>query len=181
MNLVHKEFRNMTDRVKTRRRQLLDVVAALTALVALAVLSIPTAVFAQDNSYTVESMEGDYAFVGAYSGDVARLLGTAHFDGKGDLTNGSGRVVIMGGTVTPITYNGTYTMNADGTGRMTLTIYGVATPAPTVNLDFVISKSRLINNGIKLATEVQDALEGPSVVVPGQNTFVTHVLTRRPD
>jgi hypothetical protein len=71
-------------------------------------------------------------------------------------------------------------MNPDGTGTITLTVFGVATPAPVVTLDFVITKARFVN-GIKVATEIQDALEGPSVVVPGQNSFVTHVFTRRPD
>jgi hypothetical protein len=128
----------------------------------------------------LESLEGDYAFVGAYSGDVARLVGTAHFDGRGDFTGGSARVVIVGGTVKSISYSGQYTVNPDGTGTITLSVFGVATPPPTVTLDFVITKARFAN-GTKIATEIQDALEGPSVVVPGQNSFVTHVFTRRPD
>jgi hypothetical protein len=180
MNLVHKECRNRTDRVKTKRRQLSKVAAALTALVALAVLGRPTAVFAQETPYTVASLEGDYGFVGAYSGDVARLVGTAYFDGKGNLTTGSARVVIVGGHVKPITYSGVYTMNPDGTGKITATVFGVATPPPIVNFDFVITKARFIH-GIKIATEVQDAQEEPSVVVSTGSVFVTHVYTRRPD
>ena len=180
MKLKHEQFRNVTDRVKMRRRQLLNLAAALTALLGLALICNPLAVLAGETPYTSESLEGDYAFVGAYSGDVARLVGTAHFDGRGDLTSGSARVVIVGGTVKPITYAGQYTVNPDGTGTLTLTVYGTATPAPTATLDFVITKARF-TNGIKIATEIQDALEGPSVVVPGQNSFVTHVFTRRPD
>ena len=180
MNLVQQECRNRTGRAETKRRQLPKVVATLTALVALAVLGRPTAVFAQDTSnYTAASLDGDYGFVGAYSGDVARLVGTAYFDGKGNLTNGSARVVIVGGDVKPITYSGVYTMNPDGTGKMTVTVFGVATPPPIVNCDFVITKARFIH-GIKIATEVQDAQEEPSVVVSTGSGFVTHVYTRRP-
>jgi hypothetical protein len=180
MNFVFKEFRNLAGRGQTKRPHAMNVVAALTGLLALVVIFSPTKIFAQEIPYTAESLEGDYAFVGAYSGDVARLVGTAHFDGRGDLTSGSARVVIVGGTVKSISYNGQYSVNPDGTGTMTLSVFGVATPPPTVTLDFVISKARF-TNGTRIATEIQDALEGPSVVVPGQNSFVTHVFTRRPD
>jgi hypothetical protein len=180
MNLVSHEFRKWINPVKTKRRQLSIVAAALGALFALTGFDIPTAAFAQDAPYTEASLKGDYAFVGAYSGDVARLLGTAIFDGKGNLISGSARVVIVGGAVKSITYSGQYTLNPDGTGRMALIVFGVATPPPTVYLDFVITKARLID-GIKTATEIQDALEGSSVVVPGENSFVTHVFTRQPD
>jgi hypothetical protein len=42
------------------------------------------------------------------------------------------------------------------------------------------TKARFIH-GIKIATEVQDAQEEPSVVVSTGSVFVTHVYTRRPD
>ncbi len=180
MNLAPKEYQNRTDRVKTQRRKLLNEAAALAALFVLAVLASPT-VFAQETPYTVASLEGDYGFVGTYEGDVARLVGTAHFDGKGNLTSGGARVVILGGTVTPVTYTGVYAVNADGTGTISITVFGVATPPPVVTEDFVITKARFIN-GVKIATEVQDAQEQPIVVVTGGGgVFVTHVYTRRPD
>jgi hypothetical protein len=180
MNRVYHDFRKGTNPLETNRGRILKAVAAMAALIAVVVLGRPTAAFAQEVPYTEASLEGDYSFVGAYSGDVARLVGTAHFDGKGNMTNGSARVVITGGAVKAITYTGQYTMNPDGTGTMAVTVFGVALPPPTVTLDFVISKARYIH-GMKIATEVQDALEGPSVVVPGQTSFVTHVFTRRPD
>jgi len=49
-----------------------------------------------------------------------------------------------------------------------------------VHLDFVITKATL-SNGIKVATELMDAQEEPSVVVVDQPSFVTHTFTRRPD
>ena len=182
MKLVQKGFRNVSNRVETRRHHRIHVVTALGVLLALAMLFNCTAVLAEENRFTAESLEGDYSFVGAYSGDVARLLGTAHFDGRGNLTEGSARVVIEGGTVKSITYSGQYTVSPDGTGRMALSVsvLGATTPPPIVYLDFVITKARFADE-VKIATEIQDALEGPSVVVPGQNSFVTHVFTRRPD
>jgi hypothetical protein len=180
MNLVPKEIRNMQGQARVKILHLRNAMVALAALLALASIGNPAAMLAQESGYTAESLEGDYAFVGAYSGDVARLVGTAHFDGRGDLTSGSARVVIVGGAVKSISYSGQYTVNPDGTGTMTLSVFGVATPPPTVTLDFVISKARSVH-GTKIATEIQDAQEGPSVVVPSQNSFVTHVFTRRPD
>jgi hypothetical protein len=180
MNMVFKQYWNGTNRPKNGRRELLKVAAGLVALVALAAFGRPASIFAEDTPYTEASLQGDYAFVGAYSGDVARLVGTAYFDGKGNFTGGSARVVIVGGTVKSVSYSGQYTVNPDGTGKITLSVFGVATPPPMVNLDFVISKARFIH-GVKIATEIQDALEGSSVVVPGDTSFVTHVFTRRPD
>ncbi len=180
MNLMHKEFRKMEVRGNTKHPRLLNVAAALAVLFLLATMIVPSAIRAEENPYTAESLEGDYSFVGAYSGDVARLLGTAQFDGRGDFTGGSARVVIVGGTVKSISYSGQYTVNPDGTGTISLTVFGVATPPPVVIIDFVISKAQF-HNGVKVATEIQAALEGPSVVVPGQNSFVTQVFTRRPE
>jgi hypothetical protein len=180
MNGMCQECGNRTDRLKAKRPQRLKVTAALTALVALSILGSLTAVFAEDTTYTEARLEGDYGFVRTYAGDVARLVGTAYFDGKGNLTSGSARVVIVGGTVKPITYTGVYTINPDGTGSMTITVFGVATPPPMVHEDFVITKAHFIN-GIKIATEVQDAQEEPSVIVSTGSGFVTHVYTRRPD
>jgi hypothetical protein len=48
MNSTNSEFRKLTDLVKVKRRQLVTGVAALTVLVALAVLGSPAVVFAQD-------------------------------------------------------------------------------------------------------------------------------------
>jgi hypothetical protein len=166
--------------LNAKLRQLAKSAAVLAVLVALAVLGKPAATLAQDTPYTEASLDGDYGFVGAYSGDVARLVGTAHFDGQGKFTYGSARVVIEGGTVKSITNTGVYTVNPDGTGTISVTVYGVATLPPTVHLDFVIAKAHF-HNGAKLATEIQDAQEEPSVVVTNMETFVTHTFTRRPD
>jgi hypothetical protein len=180
MNPLRKKSRNWIDQAKSDPHHVVAVAAGLAALVALAGWGRPATVLAQDAPYTEASLQGDYGWLAAYSGDVARLVGTAQFDGKGNLTSGSARVVIAFNTVKSITATGSYTINPDGTGTMTVNIYGVATPPPTVIYDFVITKACVIN-GIKIATEVQAAQEGPSVVATSESTFVTHVFTRRPN
>ncbi len=50
MNSAHKEFRNLTNLVKTTRRRLLSGAAALTVLIALAALGSPATAFAQDST-----------------------------------------------------------------------------------------------------------------------------------
>src|SRR5579864_4322502 len=65
MNSAHKEFRNMTDLVKAKRRQLLNGAAAVTVLVALAVLGSPAAAFAQgavQNSVASQTPEGSWLY-----------------------------------------------------------------------------------------------------------------------
>src|SRR5450755_4511306 len=64
MSSAHKEFRNITDLVKAKRRQLLNVVAAFTVLVALAVLGSPAAALAQDIQSTAASQtpEGSWLY-----------------------------------------------------------------------------------------------------------------------
>jgi hypothetical protein len=180
MNWVFQGIQRTPDRRKTGRRPFLHVVAVLGALVAFTGMGTSAEGFKEDTPYTVASLEGDYGFLGHYSGDVARLVGTVHFDGKGNMTSGSARVVIAGGTVKAVTNTGTYTMNPDGTGTIAITVFGVGTPPPVVNEDFVITRARFIN-GIKIATEVQDAQEEPSVVVTDAPSFVTHTYTRRPE
>ena len=57
------------------RRFRLSRLAALPALfLILAGFAAPT-LFAQETPYLQASLEGDYSFVGAYSGDVALLVG----------------------------------------------------------------------------------------------------------
>ena len=180
MNRVGQECQGRTNRVKPTRRHFVALAAVVSSIFTLALLLTPAKVSAEGSSYTEASLRGDYGFVGTYSGDVARLVGTAYFDGRGNMTSGSARVVISTGVVKAITYNGVYTINSDGTGTIAVTVYGVATPPPTVHLDFVVTKASL-NNGIKVATELMDAQEEPSVVVVDQPSFVTHTFTRRPD
>ena len=65
MSSTHKEFRNMTNLVKTTRRKLLKGAAALTVLVALAMLGSPATAFAQDaiqSNVASQTPEGSWLY-----------------------------------------------------------------------------------------------------------------------
>src|SRR5690242_282383 len=84
----------------------------------------PPALIAQDvavgvhHTYTVTSLEGDYAVVNHYGegGNLALGIGTEQFDGNG---NCQGTLLLNRPTATgtrelvPLTNTGTYTLNAD--------------------------------------------------------------------
>lgn len=136
----------------------------------------------QHREYSVASLHGDYAVVATYGGNIARALGTHIYDGLGNLT-GSAIVNQPGpnGTriIVSIGITGTYTVNPDGTGTMNLTINLPNGSTATATEDFVITKAKM-NGRTPLATEVVDAQEQPSTVIPG-GVFVTHTYTRRPE
>ena len=131
--------------------------------------------------YSVTSFRGDYAVVGTYGASVARLIGTYHADGNGNI-KGTATVNIPGPglerVVVSISYQGTYTMNDDGTGVIYFTVVDPSGATAPATLDFVIAKAEYIR-GVKVATEITSVQREPSSVVDGQ--FVTHVSTRRPD
>lgn len=165
------------------RRRLISAVACFVGSFAIAV---PPAVVAQEadrssHAYSLASYRGDYAVVGTYGANVARLVGTYHADGKGNI-EGSGRVNLPGAgnnrVVVNISYAGTYIINEDGTGTIYFTVDLPGGGMAPVTLDSVITKAEVLD-GVKIATEVADAQREPSMVVNGQ--FVTHVSTRRPD
>lgn len=77
-----------------------------------------------------------------------------------------------------ITFTGTYSVNPNGTGmiHLTITLPNGATAEATE--DSVITKAE-ITDGTPVATEIVDAQEQPSTVIPG-GIFVTHTYTLRP-
>ena len=131
--------------------------------------------------YTLESLRGSYAAVATYGGNAARALGVQTCDGAGNL-KGSAIVNQPGpdGTrrIVSISFTGTYTVNSDGTGVMSLTISLPNGTTADATEDFVITKAKL-RDRVLIATEVIDAQEQPSTVIPG-GVFVTHTYTRRP-
>ncbi len=166
----------------TRRR----FTPILGCLLGSLVLNLPSAVAADQShstppSYSLASFEGDYAVVGTYGANVARLIGTYHADGKGSIS-GTARVNLPGaGTarvVVPITFAGPYTVDDDGTGTITFTVGLPGGGTSVATLDFVITKAVVVD-GVNVATEIADAQREPSSVVSGQ--FVTHVSKRRPE
>ncbi len=133
-------------------------------------------------SYTAASIRGDYAVVASYGANVAQALGTQAADGHGNL-RGSALVNQPGANgsrkLSRITFTGTYTVAKNGTGKFHLTLALPGGNTADAVEDFVITKIRLVN-GTPVATEIVDAQEEASHVIPG-GVFVSHTYTRRPD
>lgn len=130
--------------------------------------------------YSVASLQGDYAVVNHYGANLALGIGTGHFDGNGNL---QGSLLLNRPTSTgdrqlvPLTFNGTYTVNADGTGTIFLAVTLPGGAIKTATEDFVITRTDLIG-GILVATEIIDEQREPSLVL-GNGVFVTQDYTRR--
>ncbi|MBV8807699.1 MAG: hypothetical protein JO033_03410 [Acidobacteriaceae bacterium] len=96
-------------------------------------------------------MQGDYALVGTYGANVARLLGTYHADGLGNL-KGTAKVNLPGaGTervVVSLRMEGTYTISEDGTGIVYVTVIFPDGRTSDVTLDLLIKKAEVID-GLK--------------------------------
>lgn len=129
----------------------------IAAVAALALGLAPTAK-AQDKGCSNASLIGTFAFTStgsivkppAVAGQGAPLgpeaeVGTQTFDGKGG-TTGAATLVSGDGTVTSITFTGTYTVNPDCTGDFTLQVapFGAA-----VHAYFVIDDNWLEFRGIQ--------------------------------
>jgi hypothetical protein len=76
-----------------------------------------------------------------------------------------------------ISLAGTYTVNADGTGSMIVTVTLPGGGTATVTEDFVITKTN-VNDGIAIATEIEDAQEVPSAVID-ESSLVVHSYSLR--
>ncbi len=168
--------------LRTRRR----LIAGLSCLLGSFALALPPAASAQEanrtlSPYSLASLTGDYAVVGTYGANVARLLGTYHADAQGKI-KGTAKVNLPGSgaerVVVSIGFYGTYTVNDDGTGIIYFTVVLPGGSTTPVTLDLLITKAQSIE-GVKVATEIKTAQREPSSVVNGE--FVTHVSTRRPD
>jgi hypothetical protein len=134
------------------------------------------------HGYTVASLRGDYGVTATYGANIARALGTQTFDGHGNLKGSA--IVNQPGVngarvIVSITFTGTYTVNSDGTGTMSLTIMLPNNKTANATEDYVITRGKL-RGGMPVATEIVDAQEQPSTVIPG-GVFVTHTYTRRPE
>ncbi|MDQ2841919.1 MAG: hypothetical protein M3Y72_12955 [Acidobacteriota bacterium] len=135
---------------------------------------------AECKGYALASIEGEYAVVGTYAGEVAGLIGVSRTDRNGNV-EGSALVNIPGTNntrlVVPISWTGVQIVNEDGTGTVSLTIT-LPNATQTVTQDFVITKAAKID-GVLKATELRTMQREPSGLVAGE--FITDVLTRRPD
>ncbi len=133
-------------------------------------------------TYSIGSLHGDYAAVATYGADVAQALGTQYMDGRGHV-RGSALVNQPGAhssrQLTRISFTGTYKVNSDGTGALYLTLALPGGKTANAVEDFVITKAKVLE-GVPVATEIVDAQEESSHVIPG-GVFVTHTYTRRPE
>lgn len=163
------------------RKTLRSVAMALT------LLTVPLFMGAQqreDSSavgFTVASLCGNYGAIATYGANVARALGFEAMDGHGKITAGSAVVNQPGPnntrTLTTIGISGTYTIDAEGMGRMNLTIELPGGATANVVEDFVVTKSKIVDD-VAIATEIQDAQEVPSAVID-DTSLVTHGYTLR--
>lgn len=132
--------------------------------------------------FSLASLSGDYSVVGTYAEHVASVFGVMSFDGRGTFT-GSATANQPGPdgsrTIVNVTLGGTYSVNADGTGIMLVTVTLPNGAASTVTVDFVITSAEF-RSGALLATSISDAQREPSVILSLGGVFVTHVYSRRP-
>lgn len=159
------------------------------ATAALLLAMTPTLVSAQQerenaNSqvrFSTASLCGNYGAIATYGANVARALGFEAMDGHGNITGAA--IVNQPGadnttrSITSIGISGTYTINAQGMGTMSLTIALPGGATATVNEDFVITRSKMVD-GVAIATEIQDAQEVPSAVID-DSSLVIHTYTLR--
>ena len=135
--------------------------------------------------YTQASIQGSWGAVGTYGANIAKGFGHRSVDASGVMT---GNFVLNAPTtgsttgdrtVSTGTQAGTYIINCDGTGvinRTTTSSLGII--VTTVD-NFAVTQA-IVQDGQLIATELVDAQQIPSGLVPG-GVFLTRVHTRLPD
>jgi len=129
-------------------------------------------------NFTNENIQGSYAFTATAGANVAGALGILTSDGEGNL--GGSAIVNLpkpdgGREVISQSINGTYTVNADGTGSAALTVTLPDDSTIEENIDFVITKVKKIK-GDKLAIELR-GIEREAVEPGGlMETFIVKRL-----
>ena len=124
----------------------------------------PRAQAGQEHSCTTASLSGTFGYtsagtlVGAESGPFVQV-GRQTFDGKGNTT--ATAITSVNGNSFPVTIKGTYTVNPDCTGSLTLNVSPLDI---TVHADFVIT-----DGGAEFRGMVTDS--GSAVTVVGRKQF----------
>lgn len=168
-------------------------VFACALLIMYGLLTVSSAKAADQQCYTLASLQGQYAVITSYGNNVARGLVVRYYDGNGNFSGpfvinqpkpGSSigeRSLVFG------TQTGTYTVNCDGTGVVSRVVtLSDGTTAQQMD-DFIITGATVMPNargpflpGQLIATSLADAGRDPSPIVSG-GLFVTHTYTRLPD
>lgn len=125
------------------------------------------------------SLQGNYALIGSGGSHTAASIGTAVFDGKGHSTrslilnapaDGQTRKIVR------ISSEGSYSVNADGTGQAQISNTLPDGSSFNVHLDFVIKRAEIDRvNGTKRAIEIF-AIERESGIAAQLVTFSLHRL-----
>lgn len=162
--------------------------AHLCAFMALFLALVPMFVSAQQERedsnpqvhFSTASLCGNYGAIATYGANLARALGYEAMDGHGKITGSA--IVNQPGpnntrTLVSIGISGTYTINAEGMGTMSLTIALPGGATANVTEDFVVTRSKTVD-GVEIATEIQDAQEVPSAVIE-DSSLVIHAYTLR--
>ncbi len=166
-------------------------VIVLAALMFLGFLSVSAANAQTTCPYTLASLNGSYSAIANYGSYVAVAFGTRIYDGNGNFTgsyilNAPTTGSTTGArTITTGTQVGTYTVNCNGTGVVTRTLTSSTGVVTNQSDDFIITGATMVGdwvggNMVGLATNIADAQETPSALVPG-GLFVTRTFTRLPD
>lgn len=131
--------------------------------------------------YSLATVCGDYGAIATYGPNIARALGYEVMDGHGNI-RGAATVNQPGPndttrSISEIGISGTYTVDANGRGSMSLVIALPGGGSGNVIEDFVITKTKVIN-GALIATEIQDMQQVPSAVID-DSSLVIHTYTLR--
>jgi hypothetical protein len=151
--------------------------------VAIGVLLLSPMLSQSQNSprFNLRSLQGDYAVVNHYGASLALGIGTIHFDGDGNISQGTlllNRPTSTGTReLVSLTSRGTYSLNEDGTGTIFLEVTLPDGTVKTATEDFVITRNVWVR-GQLVAAEVIDEQREPSLVL-GNGVFVTQTYTRR--
>lgn len=140
---------------------------------------------ANTRCYTTASLYGSYAVVVNYGANFAMGLQPEILDGAGNLSRtGINNQPVVDSptgarTVGNVTSTGTYTVNCDGTGKITRVVTRPDGTKATAEDDFVITEA-MERDGRLIASTIVDVQRDPSVIAPG-GIFVTRVHTLRPN
>jgi hypothetical protein len=157
-------------------------IIAGACLVGLFGLTDSHGVAARETGFTLASLQGVYAGVTTIGQNVGSAAVMTTFDGEGNFS-GSGILNIPSPSgqrlILPISYVGTYTVNANGTGTSALTVTLPDGTELHLNDDTVITQATRHGNRL-LATQHFSQRREPSQTVAG-NLLVTVVSTRLPE
>jgi hypothetical protein len=139
-------------------------------------------VAAGETGFTLASLQGVYAGVTTIGHNVGSAAVVSTFDGAGNFS-GSGMLNIPSPSgqrlIIPITFVGTYTVNANGSGTAALMVTLPDGRELHLNDDTVITQATRHGNQL-LATQLFSQRREPSQTVAG-NLLVTVVSTRLHD